>query len=183
MVQASRLARRTRTHLRTSIPVSTTAARVPATAARNERDIAPPPPFRCWNSRVVPSAVQEKIWPIGLLLPIQPPPGQAQERIAPVVRVTTWMDWPRSRASLVPSGDTVIPASWAEGIVSGTGSRASVAVWVAGSKVILKNAMGVVMSRFWAGIPAWPEAIGQYRWAARTKVRSSLAALTHLKIW
>src|SRR5690349_12856769 len=137
----------------------------------------------CWNASVVPSAVQEKTWPTGLLLPIQPPPGQAQDRIAPVARVTTWMDWPRSRASLVPSGDTVIPASWAEGIVSGTARWASLAVWVAGSKVMRKNTVGVVLSRFWAGIPAWPEAMGQYRWAARTKVRSSSAALTQVKIW
>src|SRR5215831_251132 len=137
----------------------------------------------CWNASVVASAVQEKTWPDGLKLPTQPPPCQAQDRIAPVVRVTTWMDWRRSRASLVPSGDTVIPASWADWIVSGTARRASFAVWVAGSKVMLKNTVGVVLSRFWAGIPAWPEAIGQYRWAARTKVRSSPAALTQVKIW
>ena len=82
----------------------------------------------------------------------------------------------------MPSGDTVIPASWAAWIVSGTASLASLAVWVAGSKVILKNTVGVVMSRFWAGSPAWPEPMGQYRWAARTKVRSSPAALTQVKI-
>src|SRR6516162_8233016 len=140
----------------------------------------------CWNSSLVPSAVQEKIWPNGLKLPIQPPPCQAQDRIAPVARVTTWMDWAdrrRSRASLVPSGDTVIPVSWADWIVSGTARRASFAVWVAGSKAILKNTVGVVLSRFWAGSPAWPEPMGQYRWAARTKVRSSAAALTQVKIW
>src|SRR5690242_19412385 len=98
----------------------------------------------CWNASVVPSAVQEKTWPNLLKLPIQPSPCQAQDRIAPVARVTTWMDWRRSRASLVPSGDTVMPASWADWIVSGTARRASLAVWVAGSKVILKNAVGVV---------------------------------------
>ena len=53
---------------------------------------------------------------------------------------------------------------------------------MAGSKIILKNTVGVVLSRFSAGIPAWPEAMGQYRWAARTKVRSSAAALTQVKI-
>src|SRR5690348_1904956 len=130
----------------------------------------------CWNSSVLPSAVQERTWPDGLKLPIQPPPCQAHDRIAPVARVTTWMDWGdlrRSRASLVPSGDTAIPASWPDEIVSGTASLASLAVWVAGSKASLKNAVEVVMSRFWAGSPAWPEAMGQYRWAARTKVRSS----------
>ena len=38
------------------------------------------------------------------------------------------------------------------------------------------------VSRFWAGSPAWPEPMGQYRWAARTKVRSSPVALTQVKI-
>ena len=83
----------------------------------------------------------------------------------------------------MPSGDSVIPARWVREVVSGMARRASLATWVAGSKVIRKNTVGVVVSRFSAGIPAWPEAIGQYRWAARTNVRSSAAALTQVKIW
>jgi hypothetical protein len=113
---------------------------VPGAVVSSSRMFAGPPSSHCWNSSVAPPAVQEKIWPNGLKLPIQPAPCQAQDRIVPVARVTTWIDEVdrrRSRASLVPSGDTAIPASWAEGIVSGTARRASFAVWVAESKASL----------------------------------------------
>ena len=97
---------------------------------------------------------------MGFQLPILPLPCQAQDRTVPVASVTTWTDLrPRSRASLVPSGDTAIPNK--EWIGPGTLSLVSVAAWVPGAKVSLKNTVGVVLSRFSAGIPACPEAMYQ----------------------
>src|SRR5262249_24227384 len=117
----------------------------------------------------------------GLKLPIQPPRGQVQVRVAPVVSFMIWMDLRKSRASLVPSGETPIPARSVARIFPGTVSLVRWAVHVAGAKVSRKKATCVVLSRFWARAPACPEATFHQRWAASTNVRSSAAPLTKLK--
>src|SRR5689334_9373933 len=97
---------------------------------------------------------------MGFQLPILPLPCQAQDRTVPVASVTTSTALRfRSRASLVPSGDTAIP--YKKWIGPGTLSLASVAAWVAGAEVSLKHTVGVVLSRFCAAAPACPEAMYQ----------------------
>ena len=68
--------------------------------------------------------------------------------------VTIWMDWRKSRASLVPSGETPTPPRFVAVIFSGTVSLVSLAVPVAGSKVSLKKTVGALLSRSWARLPA-----------------------------
>jgi len=46
---------------------------------------------------------------MGFQLPTQPLPGQVHVRVEPVASVTISMDLRKSRASLVPSGETPIP--------------------------------------------------------------------------
>ncbi len=91
---------------------------------------------------------------MGFQLPIHPEPGRVQVRTAPVASVTIWMELRKSRASLVPSGETPTPARFVAVIFSGTVSLVSLAVPVAGSKASLKKTVGALPSRSWARLPA-----------------------------
>ncbi len=118
---------------------------------------------------------------MGFQLPIHPEPGQVQVRMAPVASVTIWMDWRRSRASLVPSGETPTPPRSVARIFSGTVSLVSWVLPVAGSKTSLKKTVGALLSRSWPCTPAGLEEIFHQRWAASTNVRWSAVPLTQVK--
>ena len=142
-------------------------------------------PVHFWNASIRPSAVQDSGSPSGLKLPTHPVPGQVHSRCDPVARLMTPIFGSRgafagpepakAMASLLPSGDSAMPASCAARGLSGSGSAVSCVTRPDGPSRSRKNLTRVSLSRCSAARPPFPLVIRHHRWAARTNVRSSAA--------